>query len=102
MRRSSGMQSTIRRAVSLTLNVPYGTVPAAAAASLTIEPITWNVIGLDSNDVTSGPNQFLVGARICNTGAAVIAVTHDPLVSQYAHRQVNCNDGLVTRDPGFA
>jgi putative ABC transport system ATP-binding protein len=36
-------------------------------------------------------------ARICNTGAAVIAVTHDPLVSQYAHRQVNVNDGIVTR-----
>lgn len=43
-------------------------VPAAAAANLTIEPITWAVIGLDSNDVTSGPNQFLVGARICNGG----------------------------------
>ena len=33
-------------------------------------PITWNVIGLDSNDVTDGPNEFLVGARVCNIGDA--------------------------------
>ena len=39
-----------------------------AAASLTIEPITWNVIGLDSNDETSGPQHFPIGARVCNTG----------------------------------
>lgn len=54
---------------ALALAAALGTgVPAAAATNLTIEPITWNVIGLDSNDVTSGPNQFLVGARICNGG----------------------------------
>jgi hypothetical protein len=41
--------------------------PARAAAILTVTPITWNVIGLDSNDVTVGPNNFPVGARICNT-----------------------------------
>ena len=42
-----------------------------AAASLSIEPITWNVIGLDSNNVTVGPNNFPVGARVCNTGDAI-------------------------------
>jgi LPXTG-site transpeptidase (sortase) family protein len=41
---------------------------AYAAASLTITPITWNVVGLDSNDVSAGPNNFPVGARVCNTG----------------------------------
>src|SRR5262245_31238828 len=41
---------------------------AQAAAVLTVTPITWGVIGLDSNDVTVGPNDFPVGARICNTG----------------------------------
>jgi hypothetical protein len=39
-----------------------------AAAQLTITPITWNVIGLDSNNVNVGPNNFPVGARVCNTG----------------------------------
>lgn len=40
----------------------------AAAPNLTITPITWNVVGLDSEDVNRGPNTFPVGARICNTG----------------------------------
>ncbi|HRQ23337.1 MAG TPA: hypothetical protein PLF42_07930, partial [Anaerolineales bacterium] len=43
---------------------------ASAAANLTITPITWNVIGLDSNNVNTGPNNFPVGARVCNTGDA--------------------------------
>lgn len=46
-----------------------GQLPAAAAPVLTIEPITYNVIGLDSNDVTDGPNTFPVGVRVCNTGS---------------------------------
>lgn len=41
---------------------------ASAAPALTVEHISWNVIGLDSNDVTTGPNRFLQGARVCNTG----------------------------------
>jgi len=41
---------------------------AHADAILTIEPITWNVIGLDSNNVNVGPSNFPVGVRVCNTG----------------------------------
>src|SRR5678816_3685692 len=37
-------------------------------AVLTVTPITWNMMGLDSNDVTKGPNVFPVGVRIANTG----------------------------------
>ena len=43
---------------------------AYAAANLTITPLTWNVVGLDSNNVNVGPNNFPVGARVCNTGDA--------------------------------
>ena len=43
------------------------------AAALTVTPITWNVVGLDSNNVSVGPNHFPVGARVCNTGDAVAA-----------------------------
>lgn len=39
-----------------------------AAPILTIEPVTWNILGLDSSDVQSGPNEYLVGARVCNEG----------------------------------
>ncbi len=41
----------------------------AAQAALTISPITWNIIGLDSNDVNTGPNNFPVGARVCSNVA---------------------------------
>lgn len=41
---------------------------ASALAALSIENITWNTIGLDSNNVSVGPNKFPVGARVCNTG----------------------------------
>ena len=43
---------------------------AQAAATLTVTRITWNVIGLDSNKVTDGPNQFPVGMRVCNSGSS--------------------------------
>src|SRR5438105_7838948 len=42
----------------------------APAAQLAVTPLTWNAIGLDSNNVNAGPDQFLVGARVTNTGDA--------------------------------
>ena len=53
---------------------------AAVGPSLTITPVTWNVIGLDSNNVTAGPNIFPVGARVCNSGdveATTVTATFD-------------------------
>ncbi|OUL36730.1 hypothetical protein BV372_05935 [Nostoc sp. T09] len=41
---------------------------AIAAPQLTITPITWNILGLDSNNVSVGPNVYMVGARVCNVG----------------------------------
>jgi uncharacterized repeat protein (TIGR01451 family) len=44
---------------------------AIAAPVITITPITWNVIGLDSNKPNvSGPDRFMAGARVCNVGDA--------------------------------
>jgi uncharacterized repeat protein (TIGR01451 family)/fimbrial isopeptide formation D2 family protein len=43
--------------------------PAIAAPQLTITPITWNILGLDSNNVNVGPNVYMVGARVCNVGS---------------------------------
>lgn len=54
------------------LGVVAGT-PAHAgsgAATLAVTPLTWNVVGLDSNNVTTGPDTFPVGVRVCNLGAA--------------------------------
>ncbi|HEX8263864.1 MAG TPA: hypothetical protein VF596_00465 [Pyrinomonadaceae bacterium] len=44
-------------------------------AQLNITPLTWNVIGLDSNRVVDGPDTFPVGARVCNTGNAASNIT---------------------------
>ena len=39
-----------------------------AFGQLTITPITWNVVGLDSNrPLTSGPELFPIGAEVCST-----------------------------------
>ena len=49
-----------------------------AAPDLTIEPLTWNIIGLDSNRPTEGPRHFPVAARVCSpTGTGVNAVAVD-------------------------
>jgi hypothetical protein len=48
---------------------------ARAAATLTVTRITWNVIGLDSNKVATGPNQFPVGMRVCNGGSSAATNT---------------------------
>jgi len=43
-----------------------------AYAGLNITPTSWNVVGLDSNNVNVGPDTFQIGARICNTGGAAV------------------------------
>ncbi|MGD9583529.1 MAG: C25 family cysteine peptidase [Lysobacterales bacterium] len=39
------------------------------SAALSIQPIAWNIIGLDSNNVTVGPNRFPGAARVCTDAA---------------------------------
>ena len=43
-----------------------------ARAQLTIKTVTWDIIGLDSNNPSVGPNSFQVGSRVCNTGGATL------------------------------
>ncbi|HEX5701726.1 MAG TPA: hypothetical protein VFX97_00745 [Pyrinomonadaceae bacterium] len=45
---------------------------SAAYAGITVQPTTWNVIGLDSNNVSTGPAAYPVGVRVCNTGSAPV------------------------------
>ncbi|MFV9675224.1 MAG: hypothetical protein ACNYZI_07580, partial [Anaerolineales bacterium] len=49
---------------------------AHADAILTVEPITWNVIGLDSNNVDVGPDNFPVGIQACNPGSSTTSVNN--------------------------
>ena len=48
---------------------PLATTSVWAVTVLTVEAVTWDVIGLDSNNVNVGPNEFPVGAKICNDGS---------------------------------
>jgi len=52
-------------------------VAAGAAVTLTIAPVSWNVIGLDSNTPATGPGNFPVGARVCSSVATTnVAVNY--------------------------
>ena len=56
-------------AIAVLATLLIGVAPARAAAGpLTISPLGWNVVGLDSNNTSQGPNQFPIGAKVCNTG----------------------------------
>ncbi len=52
------------------LSVSTPTAAFAAEPSLTIAPLEWSVVGLDSNRPAEGPNRFLKGAQVCNAGNA--------------------------------
>ena len=67
--RSGGRWACIVTAgLMVAVSVGVFSVPAthADAPSLTVTPLTWNVVGLDSNTPASGPNRFPIGARVCN------------------------------------
>ena len=81
---------------------------AAQAVTLTVTPITWNTIGLDSNSPTSGPYRFPVAVRVCNTGgsATTVTVTYvwddglgvfwgDPGADAYINLRTGSNDQLT-------
>ena len=62
------------------------------APSMTVTPLTWNVIGLDSNTPATGPNLFPVGARVCNTGVTGFG----NVTAVFAWDSVNANINLRT------
>jgi hypothetical protein len=56
--------------VVLACFLAFPAMPAHAAVSFTLRPLTWDDIGLDSNNVNTGPNVYEIGLRACNTGNA--------------------------------
>ncbi len=67
--------STLTRIAALALVVaacasdpPQLAQTEQSLAVISVAPITWNIVGLDSNNVTVGPDTFPVGVRITNTG----------------------------------
>ncbi|HEX8456486.1 MAG TPA: hypothetical protein VF656_04115 [Pyrinomonadaceae bacterium] len=68
------VSKALARSLRLLLGLVFVVLVCAqsAQAQLNITPTTWNVIGLDSNDQTAGPNTFQTGVRACNTSAATL------------------------------
>lgn len=84
-------------------------VPAwpAAAASLDVAPLTWDVVGLDSNrPATDGPDVFPVGARVCNPSGETATGVRADLVWDSTSPYLTIQPGtsptvqLGTVDPG--
>ncbi len=61
----------------------------SASAGLTIEPTTWNVVGLDSNNTSVGPATFPIGGRVCNTGAATVTNVSGTFVWDSSNTYIN-------------
>jgi uncharacterized repeat protein (TIGR01451 family) len=87
---------TLLCGLTLAAALLFGRTPAFAAASLSIAPLTWNVIGLDSNNVNVGPNHFPVGARVCNTGDAPATNVTSAFVWDSANPLVDLRPGTLT------
>ena len=83
--------------------------PLFASAAVTIEPTTWNVIGLDSNKPATAqpapqvfpPDRYPIGAEVCNTSGAdltghkAVFVWDESPATNYIHlwdSTVNWND----------
>ncbi|HLR07195.1 MAG TPA: hypothetical protein VK117_15370, partial [Pyrinomonadaceae bacterium] len=74
----------------------------SAYAGLTITPTTWNVIGLDSNNVNSGPNGFQIGARVCNTGGTAVTNLSGAFVWDSANAFINLGGSSTINVPSLA
>ena len=75
-------------------------VASAAAPALTVVSKGWNVIGLDSNDVTDGPNSFPQEFKVCNTSSDTAATD---VVAEWTWTSANSYislDGNATKTIG--
>lgn len=68
-----------------------------AHAQLTIKTVTWDIIGLDSNNVNIGPNSFQVGSRVCNTGGSTLNNVVGSLVWDTSNAFISLNGSATNR-----
>lgn len=55
--------------------------------------LTWDVIGLDSNNLTAGPDTFVIGQRVCNTGDLDATNVEAALLWQTANANIDVAPG---------
>jgi uncharacterized repeat protein (TIGR01451 family) len=84
---ANGARGALARALMLFFFVCL--CAAGARAGITVTPTTWDVVGLDSNNVNAGPDTFQVGARTCNTGATAVTNLTASFVWDSANANIN-------------
>ena len=79
-----------RLARALLLALLFALCGAEASAQMTVRPVTWNVMGIDSVASqlgTAGPDSAQSGVRVCNTSGATL----NNLVANFIWDSVNAN-----------
>jgi LPXTG-site transpeptidase (sortase) family protein len=88
------VRSTLFVLLAIVLLWPVQSV-AASGGGLTVTPITWNVVGLDSNNVNVGPNDFPVGARICNYSGSNLTDVQPAFVWDSSNLYIDLRSGSL-------
>ncbi len=68
--------------------------PLTAQAALTLTPLTWDVVGLDSNSPPTGPRHFPVAARVCSTVATTNVAVN--FIWDSANPNINLRTGSLS------
>ncbi len=63
----------------------------SAYAGLTVTPTSWNVVGLDSNNPSTGPDTFQIGVRVCNTGGTAVTNIAGNFIWDSSNAYININ-----------
>lgn len=63
----------------------------SAYAGLALTPTSWNVIGLDSNNTSTGPDTYQIGARVCNTGGTTVTNIVGDFIWDSSNLYINLN-----------
>src|SRR2546421_1128527 len=85
-----GPTSLIIRASVLLLFLGVVGVQSAYAA-LTVTPTSWNVVGLDSNNTSTGPDTYQIGVRVCNTGGTAVTNIVGDFIWDSGNAYININ-----------
>src|SRR5260221_9695662 len=86
MQKISGRPLSVLAALLLSLSAN-----AATTLSIAPAPVSWNIVGLDSNSPTSGPRFFPVGTRVCSSVATTNVAVN--FVFDTANPNVNLRAG---------
>ncbi len=98
--RSRGQFLYISSILILLISLIFPESIAYAATPMTLESITWNVIGLDSNRPADGPKDFPVGIRACNPGSNSVVFSDVEADFVWLTGGTSTDDSFIKLRPG--